>query len=109
RGMDRDVRRTQNYLANFQNIRTVGFRAPDTCFTQTAGRATGATQSSGTILTTECAVWLAELERAVSNEGYRVISWDVLQRAERSGTGSIYEAAKRLGADLVFILNSLEA
>lgn len=106
---ERDVRRTQNYLANFQNIRTVGFRAPDTCFSQTAGQATGVTQQAGTILTTACAVWLAELERAVSVEGYRVISWDVLLRAERTGSGSIYDAAKKLGADLVFILNSLEA
>jgi hypothetical protein len=64
--------------------------------------------TAGTILSTECAVWLAELERAVAVEGFRVISWDVLLRAERTGGGSIYDVAKRLGADLVFILNSLE-
>jgi hypothetical protein len=109
RASERDVRRTSNYVTLAPNIRTVAFRAPDTCFTQTAGRATGLTQSSGAIMTTECAVWLAELERAVTREGYRVISWDVLMRAERTGSGSIYDVAKKLGADLVFILNSLEA
>src|SRR5262249_55082612 len=88
---------------------TVAFRAPDSCLTQTAGRATGMTTNSGAILTTGCAVWLAEVERAVTLEGLRVISWDVLLRAERTGNGSIYEVAKKLGADLVFILNSLEA
>jgi hypothetical protein len=64
RATERDVRRTPNYLSNFQTIHTVGFRAPDTCF---------------------------------------------IQAAERAGNGSIYEVAKQLGADLVFILNALEA
>lgn len=109
RAAERDVRRTANYVALAPTLKTVAFRAPDSCFTQSAGRATGTTRNAGTIMTTECAVWLAELERAVTQEGFRVISWDVLQRAEKTGSGSIYDVAKKLGADLVFILNSLEA
>ena len=50
------------------------------------------------------------LERSLAGAGYRVISGDALYRLEGSTSPrlSTYVAAQQLGADAVFVINSLE-
>lgn len=103
-----EVSETVTYLNNRNNIKTISFRVPDECLATTAARAKGESQSTDLILRTACAVWLAELERALLRYEYRIISWDALERYARQKQVSTYVAARELGADLVFILNSLE-
>jgi hypothetical protein len=111
-----EVRETPTYRQAQSTIRSVAIRLPEHCATITAAVATGAAgtsdRSSGAptdqILTTACGLWLSELERGLSRH-YRVISWDALRRLETSTQTSTYQAAQRLGADVVFVINSLEA
>lgn len=104
----RDVRATSNYKEHASTLKSMAFRLPDRCLTNTAAQATGTTGKSDVVLLSECAVWLSRLERAVTEAGYRVISYDALNRLERQKQISPYAAARELGADLVFMINSLE-
>jgi hypothetical protein len=110
-----EVRETPSYRQAQSSIRSVAIRLPEHCATITAAVATGAAggdrsngRSTDEILTTACGLWLSELERGFSRH-YRVISWDALRRLETSTQTSTYQAAQRLGADVVFVINSLEA
>jgi hypothetical protein len=103
----RDVRQTDAYRTQKSGIQNVAFRFPDYCTDTHASAATGVNKAEA-VLGSRCGVWLAELERATAREGYRIVSSDALVRLERQEGMSTYTAAKRLGAQLVFILNSLE-
>lgn len=104
-----EISDTPAYRKSLPTWKTVALRVPNTCLTDTAARVTGTASDSRLILTTQCGIWLKELESALSNSGYRVISWDALHRAESAGDMSTYSAAAKLGADVVFLINSLES
>lgn len=103
-----EISDTPAYRKALPTWKTVALRVPNTCLTDTAARVQG-NQTGRLILTTQCGIWLKELESALSNSGYRVISWDALHRAESAGDMSTYSAAAKLGADVVFLINSLES
>jgi hypothetical protein len=69
----------------------------------------GAAKRSDSIAATACGTWLAELEKALALAGFRVVSWSRLNEAETQQKLSTQAAAQQLGADVVFMLNSLEA
>ncbi len=104
-----EVRSTPTFQAQLTSIKTVSIRLPDSCLQQTAAQATGASLDTQLILRSDCAIYLGELERVLVGSQLRVISWDALVRLERSNGMSTYDAAKQLGAEAVFIVNSLEA
>lgn len=104
-----EISDTPAYRKSLPSWKTVALRVPNTCLSDTAARVTGTASDSRLILTTQCGIWLKELESALSNAGYRVISWDALHRAESAGDMSTYSAAAKLGADVVFLINSLES
>ena len=56
-----------------------------------------------------CAEWLAAIERELASAGFRVTAWDAVWRLEREKGLSTYNAAKELGAEIVFVLNALDA
>jgi len=102
-----EVVESATYLTQHSQLYTVAVRAPDGCSNQTSASATGDARASGTILKTECGVEMAELERALTKKGYRVISWKVLAR-EVAGGKTAAEVASTLGAEVLFQINSLE-
>ncbi|MCH2109863.1 MAG: hypothetical protein MK135_11065, partial [Polyangiaceae bacterium] len=55
-----------------------------------------------------CGVWLSEIEKALVRNGFRVVSWDALRTIEENERIPPYKAAAKLGADVVFLFNSLE-
>ena len=86
---------------------TVAVRAPDRCSNSTTNQATGEAAAGGAILQTNCGVEMGEIERALTRAGYNVISWNILEREmERDKTAS--DVANRLGAQILFQINSLE-
>jgi hypothetical protein len=99
-----EVRGTPLYTAKHAAFKTVAIRLPDSCNQETAATVTGVGSRSQTIVQTRCGVWLSELERAFASAGFRVMSWDALKQA---GADS-YAAAKKMGADVVFVFNSLD-
>ncbi|MEN3973974.1 hypothetical protein [Emcibacter sp. SYSU 3D8] len=98
---------TPAYTQFTGSARTVAVRAPDRCSNATTNQATGNAASAGTILQTNCGVEMGEIERALTRAGYNVISWNVLDR-EMAGNKSPVEIASKLGAQVLFQINSLE-
>ncbi len=103
-----EIRQTPAYRTQLPFIQTVAIRAPSKCLDVTADEQTGTNRENDVILKTNCSIYLKELEQGLAAVGYRVVSWDVLDRTERTGNVSTYEAAANLGAQAVFIVNSLE-
>lgn len=104
-----DKRETPKYAQVRPTLKKAAIRFPDSCLNQSAGAVTGVAANSQNIMGTFCGPWLSELERALSTAGYTVYSSDALYRLEKEKNLSPYNAGKELGADVVFILNSLEA
>jgi hypothetical protein len=96
------------------SIKTVAVRAPDKCLEDSVGRRTGDarvdtdSRESRKVMSTACGVVLSEMERSLAEAGFRVISWDILYKAERINGVTTYAAALKLGADAVFMINDLQ-
>lgn len=105
-----EIGKAAGYERVLPSVRTIGLQFPEGgCKTESAARATGQAKDSDTIMITDCGVWLAELERALSEHNYRVISWGAIKQEQQNNRLSTYEAAQRLGAEVVFVVNSMEA
>ena len=107
-----EITATPQYFKAQHAIHKVALRAPDSCASQTAAAATGAAANQGSVVGTACGVEMAELERALSRAGYVVYSWKMIANMvgdamHPSGVTAI-AAAKHLGAQVVFQVNSLE-
>jgi hypothetical protein len=106
-----EIQDTPTYRDKRAGFGVAAIRLPDSCEQESAASVGGlsAKDRTKTILATQCGVWLAELERALTSAKFRVISWDALRGMERQKSLSPYEAGKVLGADIVFVFNSLDA
>ena len=106
-----DVTDTPVYRQQLARTRQVAISAPSSCTSETAASRTGTAAASGAILTTDCGVEMSELERALTRAGYSVASWRTvfalvgpISRPNMTPT----EAAAKLGAQVLFQVNSLE-
>ena len=103
-----EVTETPRYLELLPRIRSVAVQAPDYCANRSAVASTGAARSAGTVLSTNCGVEMGELERAFVKAGYRVISWRALRSMVDSTQVTPGVAAQKLGAEILFQINSLQ-
>ncbi len=103
-----EITTTAAYVRALPGVRRIALRAPDSCGNRTAAAQSGAAASAGQILQTNCGVEMAEIERAFSSAGYAVSSWDVVRSMVAQGEVTPLEAARSLGADVLFQVNSLE-
>jgi hypothetical protein len=94
------------------SVKTIGLQFPDArCVTETSAKATGDIRNqndSDAIMATNCGVWLAELERALTAHGYKVVSWSAIKQEQATKNITTYQAAASLGAQVVFVVNSME-
>jgi len=90
---------TDTYRAGHASYGAAALRLPDAC----AGGAAAAPPPP------HCSHFATEIERALGDAGIRVIAADAVLKLEREKALSTYGAAKELGADVVFVINSLEA
>jgi hypothetical protein len=104
-----EVSETPTYQSTREASGVAAIRFPDTCLNDGAIQATGQALRVDSIAQTSCGVWLAELEKALAAAHFRVVSWDALRGLERSKNVPAYVAAQELGADVLFIFNSVEA
>ncbi|MFO0596402.1 MAG: hypothetical protein U0228_13885 [Myxococcaceae bacterium] len=102
-----EITPTPAFQSAISSIKQVAVRAPDVCASETASAATGAASNRGTLVTTRCGVEMAELERALTRAGYVVFSWKQINSMV-SNTMTPEAAAKQLGAQVLFQVNSLE-
>lgn len=106
---DVEISDTPKYRSARSTLRTAAIRLPDSCLHESAAQVTGEAHHTQEIVQTACGVWLSELERSLVRAQFRVVSWDSLRGLERSENLPAYAAAQKLGADIVFLFNSLEA
>lgn len=99
---------TPKYLEARTRIRTVAVQAPDNCVSETAAQQSGIALGGRQILKTDCGIWLSELEKTLVQAGFRVISWKELAQVITLTRTPGYKAAQTLGADAMFMVNSLE-
>lgn len=100
-----EISDTETYRSDHGKYSAAALRLPDACLSASGSSPAGAPP----LLPSPCGPWVAELERALTSAGFRVLSWDALIRLEREKSLSTYSAAKELGADVVFVFNGLEA
>jgi len=109
---EREVTGSPQYESTYRGVTRVAVRAPDVCANQNASEATGAARQDAavsTLIKTSCGVEMAELERSLTKRGYQVMSWKMLSNIVTADNKVPYlEAAKRLGAQVLFQVNSLE-
>lgn len=103
-----EIVETPTYRSIASNVKTVAVKAPDSCSNRTADERTGVAVSQEAVLKTTCGVEMAEIERALSKASYKVISWKVLAREMEGKDISALDVAAKLGAQLLFQINSLE-
>src|SRR5712691_5103434 len=96
------------YFERVTNVRQVALRAPDSCQQETDAQATGSARNTTAIVRTDCGVWMGEIERALLRAGYSVVSWRTLNEAIAADHVSPDIAAQKLGAHVLFQINSLE-
>lgn len=109
-----EIVRTPTYRRMLSRIAAVAVSAPSRCAPLSP---TEATAEGGALVDdlgdsplrkSECGIELAEFERALVRSGYRVISWDAVNQMVVHGYLTPLEAARGLGADVLFQLNALE-
>lgn len=103
-----EIVETPTYRIIAPTVKTVAVKAPDSCSNRTADERTGVAVSQEAVLKTTCGVEMAEIERALSKASYKVISWKVLAREMEGKEISALDVASKLGAQLLFQINSLE-
>jgi hypothetical protein len=103
-----EVQETPSYDRNRDRVQTIALKFPDSCRTESAATATGTSTESSGIMGTNCGVWLSELERALTEHHYKVISWSALRQQQDVKSISTYDAAGALGAQVVLVVNSME-
>ncbi len=100
------------YRSDLPTVKTIGLQFPDArCVTQTSAKTYGDIRNQGdsdAIMATNCGVWLAELERALTQHGYKVVSWSAIKQEQATKNITTYQAAASLGAEVVFVVNSME-
>lgn len=107
-GKTPDVVETTSYKNAASAIKTVALRAPDSCSNRTSDQTSGNATSQSTILQTSCGVEMAMIEKNLTKNGYRVISWKALA-TEMGKNQSATVSAASLGAEALFQINSLES
>lgn len=89
-------------------LKTAVVAVPSACLQESAAQQAGSTKQTRLVMAAECGIWLAEMEKALVQAGYRVISWSALRTVEERERLATHKAAKSVGADVIFMVNSME-
>jgi hypothetical protein len=100
-----EITPTAAYHELRSTFRTVALRLPDNCFFQ-AELHSGANAEAAK-LESRCGIPLQVLERALTRNGFQVLSWSTLMGIERQQNVPVHVAAQQLGADIVIIVNDM--
>ncbi len=104
-----EVTKTPRYSKIISQINSVALSAPSSCADKSAASATGSAANTGDVVKTRCGVEMAEIERALVRQGFTVYSWKMVNNAFIDNkTEDVTKVAKKLGAQVLFQVNSLE-
>ena len=102
-----EIVETPTYKQDFSKFKTVAVRAPSSCSNRTSDQQKGSAISQEVVLRTKCAVEMALIERALTKASYKVISWAEIEK-ETERNISAHQIAEKMGAQILFQINSLE-
>jgi hypothetical protein len=88
-----EVRQADKFPALVDTWKTAALRAPDACGNDAAG----------------CGSWLTQIERGLVERKLGVVSWSALRDVERTKQEPAHVAARELQADVVFVINEIDA
>jgi len=103
-----EVTGTSQYYKKHRRSLRVALRAPDTCANRSSAQTSGMANAAGALIGTDCGVEMAEMERALAKAGYTVSSWNAVSSIVKFEGVTPINAAKKLGAQILFQVNSLE-
>jgi hypothetical protein len=103
-----EIVESPTYLSMIPKIQSLAIKAPEGCANETAAQSSGEAEGQGMLLKTTCGIEMAELERALTKAGFKVISWNVLQNKVVKEEITPQTASQELGAEVLFQINSLE-
>jgi hypothetical protein len=86
-----DVRQGPSFPTVVTTWKTATVRPPDACANDAP----------------TCAPWLTEIERALTEHKFAIVSWSAVREYERSKQVPTHVAAAELQADVVFVVNEL--
>jgi hypothetical protein len=99
-----EITPTPAYQALRANFKTVALRLPDNCYLAELHK--GENQDNAQ-LESSCGIPLQVLERALTEEGFQVLSWSTLMGIEHQQNVPVHVAAQQIGADIVIIVNDM--
>lgn len=88
--------------------RRIAVQWPSYCANQTSATAAGDAVSLENISSIDCAVEMAELERAFARAGFEVILWDAVRRYASLNEVTAEIAAEKMGVAVLLRVNSFE-
>ena len=106
-GVPPEIVETPTYKQDISKFKTVAVRAPSSCSNRTSDQQKGSAKSESVVLRTNCAVEMALIERALTKASYKVISWSEIDK-EIERNLSAHQIAAKMGAQVLFQINSLE-
>lgn len=105
-----EVTRTNEYNRVIRNVKKIAVQAPEQCANETLAQSTGGnikSERGGVLLKSACGQEMAQMESGLAKQGYRVISWKVVQNKSVASNSTALDVAKNLGADILLQINSL--
>ena len=106
-----EVTKTDEYNRVIRNVKKIAVQAPEQCANETWAQSTGGDIKSDrgdVLLKSLCGQEMAQMESGLAKQGYRVISWKVVQNKSVASDSTAIDVAKNLGADILLQINSLE-
>ncbi len=106
-----EVTKTDEYNRVIRNVKKIAVQAPEQCANETWAQSIGGDIKSdrdGVLLKSLCGQEMAQMESGLAKQGYRVISWKVVQNKSVASNSTALDVAKNLGADILLQINSLE-
>jgi len=93
----------------YNKIKKVALKAPDSCMNKSSLSTDVRIDESQGFIENRCSVEMNLIEKEFIKHGFSVYSWEMLYNSVRLGSQSYLTNAKKLGADVLFIINSIES
>jgi hypothetical protein len=103
-----EILETKEYTRRLGTVQVLAVQAPDRCIQEGAAARSGQQKEESSLMQTNCGVHLADIERGLVRNGYQVVSWKELWLTQVQDKISPRDAAIKLNADAIFLVNSLE-
>ena len=104
----KEIISSSEYKRN-KRLKKVALKAPDSCINQQSSATDIKVNEAQSFIKNRCSVEMNLIEKELTKNGFSVYSWEMLYSSFKEGNNSYLKSAKLLGADILFIINSIES